>query len=77
MIDIVPDSLEIVYIEDMCFFLFFKEYLFSFVNETVAYHSQNACTCSTQESFVDQGRNGLIRFDTVIIFLELISRLWS
>lgn len=36
MIDIVPDSLEIVYIEDMCFFLFFKEYLFSFVNETVA-----------------------------------------
>lgn len=75
MIDIVPDSLEIVYFEDMCFFLFFKEYLFSFVNEIVAYHSQNAC--STQESFVDQGRNGLIRFDTVIIFLELISRLWS
>lgn len=36
MIDIVPDSLEIVYFEDMCFFLFFKEYLFSFVNEIVA-----------------------------------------
>lgn len=35
MIDIVLDFWEIVYIEDMCFFLFFKEYLFSFVNEIV------------------------------------------